>query len=104
MKIRELLQQKKRRFTYAAVGAAVVGVLALQASFLLDAQWVLALGLVALVIAGVAALGTRWLVRCPRCHGNIGSGHNNFSARRLIGKPVANCPFCGVSLDEPAEA
>ncbi|MDR7070854.1 DNA-directed RNA polymerase subunit RPC12/RpoP [Pseudoxanthomonas japonensis] len=104
MKIRELLQQKKRRFTYTAVAAAIIGVLAFQASFLLDVQWILAAGLIAFVVAGIAVFGSKYGVRCPRCNGNIGSGHNNFSARPLIARPLANCPFCGIRLDELAAA
>ena len=104
MKIREILQQKKRRFTYTAVAAAIIGVLALQASSLLNVRWILAAGLIAFVVAGIAMFGFKYGVRCPRCSGNIGLGHNNFSARPLIAKPLANCPFCGVSLDEPAAA
>ena len=46
-------------------------------------------------------LGTNFLVRCPRCRGNL-SRVGPLAVRPWFGRRrVANCPYCGVSLDAP---
>ena len=98
---REQLARKKTRYFFAFTGGALFGVLSAQATYFFVPGWPIHLALLFAVVAAGGWLGYTFLVRCPRCNGNIGGKYNHFGTRSfLLYRPVAHCPFCGVSLDE----
>lgn len=99
MTIREVLRRKKLTYFAVASSSLLLGMLALQGAFFTSATWLLYPGIALWLIAAGAVVAYRFAVRCPRCRGNIGFSHSNFGRRRVLGSPLMNCPFCGVSLD-----
>lgn len=99
MTIRDALQRKKRIYFFLAVLSLLVGMLAIQGAFFTSATWLLYPGVLLLLVAALGVVAYRFAVRCPRCRGNIGFAHSQFGTRRVFGRPLMNCPFCGVALD-----
>lgn len=99
MTIREMLRRKKLAYFAVATFSVLLGVLALQGAFFTSATWLLYPGIALWFTAAGGVVAYRFAVRCPRCRGNIGYSHSNFRRRRVLGSPLMNCPFCGVSLD-----
>lgn len=99
MTTREVLRRKKLTYFTVAVASLLLSALALQGALFTNATWLVYpaafLGLI--TVGGVLAY--RFAVRCPRCRGNIGFSHSNFGRHRVFGRPLMNCPFCGVPLD-----
>ncbi len=105
MTIRELLAERKNRYFLAMVGAAVLAILSAQATYFFLPGWPIAIALLLASLATAGWFAYRFLVRCPRCKGNIGAKYAYFGKRGfLLFRPVAHCPFCGVSLDESVAA
>jgi hypothetical protein len=91
MKIRKLLQQKIRKFLLIALcgGLCLLASTAIQSSAI--KQLVKSVGFLGLIVAGI---GSNFLLKCPRCNGNL-------ARTAMTGQSKANfCPHCGVSLDE----
>jgi len=49
---------------------------------------------------GIISLG--FLIRCPRCRGNIGALNAGISKTIPFYTVINYCPYCGVSLDSSA--
>lgn len=103
MTIRELLARQKARYFRIMVGAAFLAILSAQVSYFFVPRWSIAVALL-LAMLSIAGWGAyRFLVRCPLCKGNIGGKYEYFGKRGfLLFRPIAYCPYCGVSLDEQA--
>lgn len=99
MTIRDALRRKKLIYFFLTMLALLLGVLAVQGAFFTRATWLLYPGIFLWLGAACGVLAYRFAVRCPRCRGNIGFSHSNFGQRKAFGKPLMNCPFCGVALD-----
>ena len=105
MMIRELLAKKKNRYFLTMVGAAFLAILSAQGTYFFLPGWPIAVALLLVALAIAGWIAYRFRVRCPRCNGNIGAKYTYFGKRGfLLFRPVAHCPFCGVSLDEPVGA
>lgn len=55
--------------------------------------------LLSIMVFLAAALAQTFMVRCPRCNGNVGLLIAQTLAPGRLRTHVANCPFCGVSHD-----
>jgi hypothetical protein len=103
MLIRDKLVKTQRRYLLLTfVGMVVWGALLLDAVVVTGGQappWLFAAAVPVFGVILLGVIGTNFLVRCPRCRGNL-SRVGPLSARPWLGRrSVANCPFCGVSLD-----
>ena len=103
MLIRDKRVKTQRRYLLLTLAGIVVwGALLLGAVAFTGGQaptwlFVAAVPVVGVILLGV--VGANFLVRCPKCRGNL-SRVGPLSARPWLGRrSVANCPFCGVSLD-----
>ena len=102
MKIRDKLVRLRRRYLLMLFGGMVVwGALIFGAVAVRGQEpptWLFVAGVPIFLAIILGLLGINFLVRCPRCRGNL-SRVGQIAARPLFGRSVANCPFCGVSLD-----
>jgi hypothetical protein len=105
MTIREYLQRRAKLLALGIVGAWAV--MAGQSFLVAQPSGPVA---VAFLIAGAlvffgAILAVVFMLRCPRCNGNLGSLVAHFGPLRKMSSRQANfCPFCGVKLDDPMRA
>jgi hypothetical protein len=91
MKIRDLVQQKIRKFILIGLGGGLclLASTAIQSSAI--KQVVKSVGILGFIVAGVSS---NFLLKCPCCDGNL-------TRTTMIGQSKANfCPRCGVGLDE----
>ncbi len=101
MNIRDNLVSKKRKYFYAGAIPIFFGTVSFQGWVFTNNDGLAYLGLLLYVLGTAGFIAHKFFVLCPRCHGNIGLGHNDFTnTKRFFTKPVACCPFCGVGLDE----
>ena len=102
MTIRDHLRSRKRAFLMCAV----VGFALFLGFGILGRPLLLPNGIALVILFGciilylVGMFGMAYVVRCPRCQGNIGSSYLPLRKWPLSMKPINFCPFCGVSLDE----
>jgi hypothetical protein len=96
MTIRERI---KRRASLAGVlvGAFFIG-LSPQYRYLSFIGWIIAIN-VAAAVAFVSLWALTSTFRCPRCRTRLGA-----AGRPAVKDEVANCPNCGVSVDESMES
>ena|SRR5688572_16454717 len=107
MKIRDRLIRRQRRFIAImaiAIGcwAAVVLVARLTSPGTPpDWMFLVLVGLLGPILFAIA--GLKYLVRCPKCNGNLGGRFGSLSGRKFLWvRPVVSCPYCGVGLDQAA--
>ena len=105
MTIRELLARRKNRYFLVMMSGAFLAILSAQATIFFIPGWPIAFAYLLTAAAAASGFAYRFLVRCPRCQGNIGAKYSYFGRRGfLLFRPVAHCPFCGISLDETVGA
>ena len=102
MKIRDKLLRIRRSYLLMLFGGMVVwGALIFGAVAPTGHEpptWLFVAAIPVFLVILLGLVGINFLVRCPRCRGNL-SRVGQLAARPLFGRIVANCPFCGVSLD-----
>ena len=103
MRVREKLLRTHNRYllvTFAGIftwGALVLGVWATTRGHAPTWLFQVAIPVFCVILFGI--LGSNFLVRCPKCRGNL-SRIGPLSSRPWFGRrPVTHCPFCGLSLD-----
>jgi hypothetical protein len=100
MRIRDVLERRRRILIVVTLAAFLVFLLGVQLSVTLHRSWLAYLG--AIIFFATAYLNTAWL-KCPRCHRSIGFARER---PRKILPPFGSgesCDCCGVSLEEPWE-
>jgi hypothetical protein len=97
MRIRYVLEKRRRLLIAVDVGAFLVLFLGVQLNLRLHKPWLGYLGAIIFVAAGY--LNTVWL-RCPRCHRSIGFARQR--PRKMLApfRLGELCPYCAVSLEE----
>ena len=105
MQIRNKLVRTQRRYLLLTLGGLIVWCVLLLGAMAVtggDApMWLFGAALPVFGIIMFGVVGANFLVRCPKCRGNL-SRVGPLSVRPWFGRRrVENCPFCGVSLDAP---
>ena len=103
MQIREKLVSTQRRYLLlTAAGMAVWASLVLAVAGTNNAHpptWFFAAAVPVFAVVLFGMFGMNFLIRCPKCRGNM-SRVGPLAARPLFRRRrVENCPFCGVNLD-----
>ena len=103
MKIREKLVTTQRRYLLLVAVAFIVwgGLVVGMALSKLEVPptWFFVAAVPVFVALLFGIVGMNFLVRCPKCRGNL-SRIGPLSTRPMLGRrKVSNCPFCGINLD-----
>ena len=98
MNIREALQRKTRRI----MCFGFVAWLAMVVLLVMAPHGLRPFTIVSFLFFFASALAQSFLIRCPRCNGNVGLLVARTVMPGLLKTCVANCPFCGVNFDAHA--
>lgn len=105
MTFRDYLAKRKARLLWLMIGVVFLAVLCMAAATAMDSKLLMGLGVLWWLAYVPAVMGYCYLVRCPRCKGNIGRHTSHFGLKKTLFFDVINyCPFCGVQLDQPVKA
>ena len=103
MRIRDKLVRSRRRYLALVFGgmgiwaALILAIVSIAEQGPSDWLFIAAIPIFGMIVLGF--IGINFLVRCPRCKGNLGRA-GQLASPPLFGRSVKNCPFCSVSLDE----
>ena len=96
MTIEEHIRKKARLATTGIIAGSATMILA--GVFINQIGWLGAL--FAVVVFVMSLIPVFWLIRCPRCKGNLQGLYPSFGPFAQLGRKITCCPYCGVNLDE----